>query len=359
MRILDRYIALTLIKVTLLALFSLVLLFSFFALVDQMDSTGRGNYGVWQALTYVFLTVPRLSFELFPIAAVVGSMATLGMFAKSSELAVIRTSGISQLRLAWSLCKGAAILICISLFVGEVISPYSEVTAQHMRSVALTEQITLKTKYGFWSRDGHSFINIRKILPGDRVEDIYIYEFDDVDRLRTSTFAKRAEYKDDQWVLEDIRQTEITDEGINIKQMNLATWEALLNPDVINLILVKPQFMSLIGLFDYISYLKINGQNSLLYEQALWSKIINPFAIIVMVLIAIPMVKSYSRMTAIGQRVSLGCLIGIIFHIINQIAGHMGVVYNINPALSVTFPTLLMLGVIVWLLRKPTLIRNS
>jgi len=353
MKILDRYIALTLIKISLLALFSLVLLFSFFALVDQLDSTGRGNYGVWQALYYVFLTVPRLSFELFPIAAVIGSMTTLGMFAKNSELAVLRTSGISQLRFAWSLCKGTAILICISLFVGEIISPYSEETAQHMRSVALSEQITLKTKYGFWSRDGHSFVNIRKILPGDRVEGIYIYEFDDDDKLRTSTFAKRAEYKDEQWVLEDIQQTEITDQGVNVKQMNLATWEALLSPDVINLIIIKPQFLSFIDLYDYISYLRINGQSSVIYEQALWSKIINPFAIIVMVLIAVPLVKSYSRMTAIGQRVSLGCLLGIIFHIVNQIAGYMGIVYNLNPALSVTFPTLFMLGVIGWLLYEP------
>jgi len=352
MKILDRYIALTLIKISLLALFSLVLLFSFFALVDQLDATGRGNYGVWQALYYVFLTVPRLSFELFPIAAVIGSMTTLGMFAKNSELAVIRTSGISQLRIAWSLCKGAAILICISLFVGEIISPYTEETAQHMRSVALSEQITLKTKYGFWSRDGNSFVNIRKILPGDRVEGIYIYEFDDDDKLRTSTFAKRAEYKDEQWVLEDIQQTEITDQGVNVKQMNLATWEALLNPDVINLIIIKPQFLSFIDLYDYISYLKINGQSSVIYEQALWSKIINPFTIIVMVLIAVPLVKSYSRMTAIGQRVSLGCLLGIIFHIINQAAGHIGIVYNLHPALSVTFPTLLLLSVIIWLLRK-------
>ncbi len=353
MKIIDRYIALTLIKISLLALFSLVLLFSFFALVDQLDATGRGNYGVWQALYYVFLTVPRLSFELFPIAAVIGSMTTLGMFAKNSELAVIRTSGISQLRIAWSLCKGAAILICISLFVGEIISPYTEETAQHMRSVALSEQITLKTKYGFWSRDGNSFVNIRKILPGDRVEGIYIYEFDDDDKLRTSTFAKRAEYKDEQWVLEDIQQTEITDQGVNVKQMNLATWEALLNPDVINLIIIKPQFLSFIDLYDYISYLKINGQSSVIYEQALWSKIINPFAIIVMVLIAVPFVKSYSRMTAIGQRVSLGCLLGIIFHIVNQIAGYVGIVYNLNPAFSVTFPTLFMLGVIGWFLYEP------
>jgi len=324
MKILDRYIALTLIKVTLLVLFSLVLLFSFFALVDQLDSTGRGNYGVWQALYYVFLTIPRLSFELFPIATVIGSMTTLGMFARNSELAVIRTSGISQLRFAWALCKGTIVLVFISLFIGEIVSPYTEETAQHMRSVALSDQITLKTKYGFWARDGHSFINIRKILPGDRVEGIYIYEFDDGNKLRASTFAKRAQYKDDHWVLEDIRQTEITDHGVNVNKMEHATWEALLSPDVINLIIIKPRFLSFIELYDYISYLKINGQSSVIYEQAIWSKIINPLTILVMVLIAVPMVKSYSRMMAIGQRVSLGCLVGIVFHIISQIAGHMG-----------------------------------
>jgi lipopolysaccharide export system permease protein len=120
------------------------------------------------------------------------------------------------------------------------------------------------------------------------------------------------------------------------------------------LIIVKPRFLSFIGLYEYISYLKINGQNSVVYEQALWSKIINPFAILVMVLIAIPMVRSYSRMTAVGQRVSLGCLVGIVFHIINQMTGQIGIVYNLNPALSVTFPTLLMLVVIIWLLRRPT-----
>ena len=124
--------------------------------------------------------------------------------------------------------------------------------------------------------------------------------------------------------------------------------------DVINLIIIKPRFLSFIDLYDYIHYLKVNGQSSAIYEQALWSKIINPFAILVMVLIAIPMVRSYSRMTAIGQRVSWGCLVGIIFHIINQIAGHLGIVYNLNPALSVAFPTLFMLGVIGWLLRQPT-----
>ncbi len=354
MKILDRYIALTLIRVTLLVLFSLVLLFSVSALVAQLDATGRGNYGVWQAFVYVFLTMPRLSFELFPIATAIGSMATLGMFVKSSELVVIEISGISQLRFAGALCKGAVVLIFISLFIGEIISPYTEETAKYIRSLALSEQPILKTKYGFWSKDGQSFINIRNILPGNKVDGIYIYEFDNDNKLRTSTFAKRAWYNDEHWVLEDIKQTEINDEGVNVHQMSRATWEALLSPDIINLVIIKPQFLSFIGLYEYISYLKINGRNSVMYEQAIWSKIINPLTILAMVLVAIPMVKSHSRTIAIGQRVFFGCLIGIIFHIINQIASYMGIIYNLNPALSAMSPTLLMLCVIAWLMQKPT-----
>ena len=47
-----------------------------------------------------------------------------------------------------------------------------------MRSVAMTQQIALKTRYGLWARDGNRFINVRTVLPGNRMQDIYVYEFD-------------------------------------------------------------------------------------------------------------------------------------------------------------------------------------
>ncbi|MEE9552309.1 MAG: LPS export ABC transporter permease LptG [Gammaproteobacteria bacterium] len=352
MRIIDRYIALALLRTTLLALFVLVSVFVFLSLIDQLEATGRGNYDVIKAIEYVCLTVPRLAYEIFPIAAIIGSMATLGILSSNNELAVIRTSGVSSFRLAYSMCKGGILIIVIAIVVGEFIAPYSEQTAQHLRSVALTEQITLKTKYGFWSRDGQSFINIRKILPGDRVEDIYIYEFDDIHRLRTSIYAKRAEYVNEQWLMEDIEQTNIQDNQVSIKHLKRAAWASLLNPEVISLVMIKPQYLTLKGLFDHIKYLKTNGQNSVRYEQALWAKIISPFTIIVMVMFAIPLVQSNSRMVAIGQRVFIGCMIGIIFHMCNQIAGQLGIVYDINPAFSVTSPTILLALVTFWLLRR-------
>ncbi len=350
--ILDRYIGKSVLGISLLALFGLVAIFSFFSFVDQLDDTGQGNYGVLEAIQYVLLTVPRLSYELFPIATVIGSMAALGMLANTSELAVIRTSGVSQAQLAYSLIKTGLIFIVISMLIGEVIAPISEQAAQQKRSVALTKQISLKTKNGFWSRDGDNYINIRKILPGDRVEEIYIYEFDDNHHLRTSIRAKNAEYDQDKWILHDIQKTEISEQQVTTNHYETAEWEALLNPEVIDMVTIKPRYLSIHGLINYINYLKVNNQSSKLYVQAFWAKIINPFAIIAMILLAICVVKCEARTVGLGQRVFIGALIGVSFHLINQVSGHLGIVYDVPAFVSVTLPTLLVLSYIFYRLNQ-------
>ncbi len=350
--ILDRYIGKSILGISLLALFALVAIFSFFSLVDQLDDTGQGNYGVIEAIQYVLLTIPRLSYELFPIATVIGSMAALGMLANTSELAVIRTSGVSQMRLAYSLVKVGLVFVVISILIGEVIAPVSEQAAQQKRSVALTKQIALKTKNGFWSRDGDNYINIRKILPGDRVEEIYIYEFDEDNKLRSSIRAKSAEYDKDRWILHDILKTEISEQQVTTNHYETAEWEALLNPEVINMITIKPRYLSMVGLLNYIKYLKANNQSSKLYVQAFWSKIINPFAIIAMVLLAICVVKCEARPVGLGQRVFIGALLGVSFHLINQVTGHLGIVYGIPAFISVTLPTILMFSYIFYTLNR-------
>ncbi len=340
MRIIQRYFTVTLVSTSMIALCVLVALFCIFSLIDQLEETGKGSYGVAQAVTYVLLTMPRLAYELFPIAAVIGSMAALGMMAQHSELAVIRTAGVSKLNLSLVLAKSGLILVAIALIIGELLAPVCEEKAQHMRSMALTEQIALKTKYGFWARDGNSYINIRKILPGRMVEQIYIYEFDENDELRSSIHAQRGEYADGKWLLEDIQQSIIGKDNVSSQQFDLASWDSLLEPEMINMLIVKPEYLTLWGLLNYIDFLNQNAQNAQRYEQALWAKIIRPLSILAMIVLAVPLVRGTSTTTAVGQRVFVGALIGIVFHIINQISGHLGVVYEIPPAISVTVPTI-------------------
>jgi lipopolysaccharide export LptBFGC system permease protein LptF len=46
--------------------------------------------------------------------------------------------------------------------------------------------------------------------------------------------------------------------------------------------------------------------------------------------------------------------VGITFHIVNQAAGHLGVVFDLSPAISVLGPTLIIVLAGVLLLRRVT-----
>ena len=352
MKILQKYVTVNLVNVTLIALFGLVALFSFFTAIDELADTGRGHYTVALAMLYVLLTTPKLAYELFPIAAVIGSMVTLGMLARNSELVVIRTAGVSRLDLALVMARGSLILIIMAVIIGEFIAPVCEEMAQTRRSIAMTEQISMKTRNGYWARDGNSFINIRKVLPGNHVEDVYIYEFDRNNNLRSSIHASDANYEKRRWILNNIVQTSISEKKVSIEKFKHAEWPSLLDPEMINFETVQPQFMTFFGLLKYINYLQRNDQETAPYVQALWKKIIKPFSICAMVLLAILMVKSESRFTLVGQRIFLGSLVGIIFYICDQISGHMGIVYDINPVVSVTAPTIILMTLVLFLLRR-------
>jgi lipopolysaccharide export system permease protein len=352
MKIIQRLIAVNLMWTILLALFVLVSLFSFFTLIDQLQDTGRGNYGVTQAVLYVILTMPRLAYELFPIAAVIGSMSTLGMMARNHELDVLHTSGVSRARLSWILIQSSLLLVLLVIALGEWVAPISEEKAQNLRSVSLTEQITLKTRYGLWIRDGNSYVNIRRVLPGNRIEQIYFYEFGKDNKLQKSLLADSAVYTEGEWLMEGVRESVISDTKIESRDLPQATWASLLNPDVINVFTIRPQYLATPDLYRYIYYLRENAQNAELYEQALWSKLVKPFSILAMIVLAVPLVRGNSRFTAVGQRVFVGALVGVFFHLGNQVSVNLGVVYQIHPLLSVAAPTALLSLLILYMIRN-------
>lgn len=352
MRIIDRYLASTLIRTTALVLFVLMVLFAFFSLIDQLEDTGRGGFTVYHAFEYVALTMPRTVAELFPIAAAIGAMTTLGLFARNSELTIIRAAGISRTRLLAGLLKGGIVLAVIAVLISETIAPYAEQTAQKRRSLAVSNQISLDSRYGFWVRDGNSYINIRKLLPDNEFRDVYIYEFDKQNQLRTSTHARRATYKNGEWHLFKVEQTLIDERQVEKADIDKAIWQSTLSPEVINLVVVEPNYLGLLELRNYIAYLEENNQNTLRYRQALWSKIVYPFSILVLIALAVPLVKTEARSSAIGQRIFIGTLIGILFHIFNQAMVHLGVVFKLDPVFSTTLPSLIVFVVTLWLIRR-------
>ena len=95
MLILDKYIARHIILGILFVMGLLLSLFTVFAFMDELNRVGQGNYSTVHAIQYVLLLLPGLAYQLFPMAALLGSTIGLGMMASNSELTVMRAAGIS------------------------------------------------------------------------------------------------------------------------------------------------------------------------------------------------------------------------------------------------------------------------
>lgn len=350
--ILDRYMGRTIANATGVVLVFLVAAFSFFAFLDELDQIGRNRYSVLAAMEFILLRMPVLTYQLFPIAALIGTLLGLGWLVNHSEMVVIRAAGLSLGRTIKAIMKTGFMLMIATLIVGEFIAPPAEQLARDLRSVALFDEISLKTRNGFWARDGNSFINIRKVLPGNHFEGIYLYEFDARNRLRTSTYAQTAQYSGGQWLLSNIGQTTFAEDQVQVRRIARAAWESLLKPEIIGMVIIDPNSLSLWDLANAILYLRKNGENTQRYELALWSKLVYPLATAAMVFLAITMVFASARVASVGARVLVGSLVGVLFHIVSQAAGNIGVVYNLSPALCVPTPTVLILGAGMLLLRR-------
>ena len=350
MKILDAYIARHVVGGALLALAVLLSLTGVITFVDELDSVDGRRYGVAGALEFVLLTLPRQAFVLFPLAAVIGALVGLGTLTATAELAVVRAAGVSIGRIVGSVLKGGLVLVVVAMLFGEVLAPYCERLAQARRTAALDDRSGQED--GFWIRDGRRYVNVIRFRPDDRVEDLYIYEIDARGALRTVTHAKHAQYRDAAWVLESVRRSDISVDGVVTRFTPRTVWETRFGPDLVELASARTDSLSGLALVRYIEYLRDNRLDTATYELALWMKVVYPLATGVMIVLAVPLVLGRLGGVGIGQRILAGCLIAVTFHIVNEVSGQMGIVYGLHPALSAFAPTLLFLAAGLWLLHR-------
>ena len=352
MRILDRYIGRYVLGGSLLALFLLLALFTLAAFVDDVSHVGRGHYTVTRALEYLLLTTPRRAFQLFPLAALVGSLLGLGVLAGNSELRVIGAAGVSNLPIVGAVMKAGLLLMIVAVLLGEVLAPMTEPMALQRRSEALEQQLLNDTRDGLWVREGRSFINIGRMGSTREMQDLTIYEFDDQWRMRVATHASSARFDGQGWELEEARQSTFGDNGVSTERIQRAAWRASLAPDLVEVVSVRPESLSAPGLARYIAYLRDNGLDSQQFEVALWTKFAYPLATGVMIFLAVPLVLGRLQSAGLGGRILVGSLLGISFHVVQQTATAVGVVFAFNAALSVLTPMLVFFGIGVVLMRR-------
>ncbi|MBO1112090.1 LPS export ABC transporter permease LptG [Bordetella petrii] len=366
MRTARRYLAREIYRSCAVVLLALLGLFTFFALVDDLDNVGD-KFSMLALLYMQALALPTRLYDLLPIGLLIGAILALAGLAQRNELVILRVSGVSGMRLLRMLWLITLPLMIGASLLSEFVTPAAEIKSGEASLMFRGKASGTRMDSGYWfkepTRDGGTrIINIAKLLADGNVEGVTVYEFKPGLQLTTMSTAATGAFTDDKLMLKDVAETHIDDRAAQaladakpprtpparVSKLPQRELDTTLSPGRLLARVLTPERMSLGTLLDYIDYLHHNQLDAGRQVVALWRKVSYPFTLLVMITIAAPIGFMQTRRGGVGAKVFIGILLGVGFFMLNQLALNVGMLSRWPPWLTALGPnlgaTLLALG---------------
>jgi lipopolysaccharide export system permease protein len=360
-RTLTRYVGRDVLFATLAIFAALLSLFAFFDLINELSDVGKGGYTISTAMLYVALHLPSRIYELFPVAALIGTLFALAQLVANSEYTVMRASGTSLWQVGWSVVR-VGIPLAVQTFLGvEIVAPPAQRNSNTLRlasrgdgSSVVAQQFTS----GFWFKQDRQFVNIRTVLADLTLVGVRIYEFDGDMRLVASRAAESGRFVGEgRWELVNVKATEIAGDVARVSTAATWTWNTVLRPSILTVYQVAPERLELATLWDNIRVLGAGGSTKTnRFEIAFWNKIFYPLAVLAMMIVALPFAHFQRRQGGVGFRIFVGTILGLAFFLAGRLFSSLGVLNDWPPLVSATLPlvlfTALAVGMLGWIERR-------
>ncbi len=353
---LARYVSKTTGLAMLGAMGLLLFLQAFFAYIGQLSEL-KNDYNAWQALTYIFWLLPEFLYALLPIACLMGSVIGLGLLASSSELIIMRAAGVSLWRIVRWVLRPALLFMVLSLLLSQFILPYSAERAQRVRQHGQTAK--LGEVHGFWLKNNQQFIYLRYANSQGHIDDIQMMQFDNQARLTNTMTAQAGDFlpqslsKAPMWRLKQVYLTRVLPDG-SLSRTLQPTYDIPLNlePRFVHLLTSEPSALAPTQLWQYMHYMQQQGSVPASYKLAWWQKLMAPFALAVLVIVACSFVFGPLRQQSIGFRIVIALFVGLGFRYLQDFLGYMSLIYTVSPAWFVVVPLILLGGAGAWALKR-------
>lgn len=285
--------------------------------------------------------MPNLAHIMLPMAVLLGALLGLGRLANHSELIVIRSAGVSQVRLAGAVMMTGVVLSLITLVLGENVGPPLDKYARQFRAQAKNADTGMATGSSAWMRDGNTILNISHLSDDGQGGGVYQYTMDSAGGLVSIGRADLVDIGEgNQWLLRNFVETSFVSQGVTTRQVERLTQSSNLNSDLVGLAVVRSSSLTGMALYRYVRYLRLNGLDANRYEVAFWGRIASAVAVTPMCILALPFVFGRLRRSGSGARTLIGLLIGLAYFLASRGLADGGQVYGLNAMLVAWIPTI-------------------
>lgn len=343
-------------------------LFYFIDFVETLGDAGAKGLATLEAAWSAALELPSHLYELMPIAVLIGTIYSLARLAQSSEFTILRTGGLGPGRALRLLAVLGLAFSALTLVIGDYVAPRAEREAALFK--ARTSGGTRLGSAGAWLKERRrapegersTSINIAGTSGGGALAEVRIFEFDEDGRLSLRIEAREGRVADDgTWTLIDAEETRWPRARapgrlpVQVRKVPELRWESTLTPEVVAAAVLPLRTMSTLELWRYSAHLSDQEQSAQRYQIQFWKKAVYPLACLVMVALALPFAYMHARAGSVSLKVFGGIMLGIGFVLLNNLAGHIGLLNGWVPWAAAASPSLLFLALsmaaFAWLVR--------
>ncbi|ELA09497.1 putative ABC transporter permease YjgP/YjgQ [Moraxella macacae 0408225] len=352
------------------AIVGLTLLKSFFDYLSQIEDI-NSSYNYLDALYYIVLSTPQSLQFYMPIGAMVGAVIGLGLLANNSELTVIQAAGLSRFRIVSWVMQPAMIFVLIGLLLSQFVIPTTNKLAGQIKS----QQVFISTALnGYWQKTDDQIIHIDYADTQGKLKNIKIWqltkgELKSVIRADTGNFYQFSSAYDPNvyhaeasglhnksgWVLNNVQQINIHADNTSSLTTHKQLFAKLpIEPGSIYLLTLHPADMSLSDLLQHQRLLAKDNHRSLIHEVTFWQKLLSPFAVLSLVLVACSFVFGSLRSQSLGFRLVLALLVGLLFSYTQDLVGFISLSTEFSPLFMVLLPIVLSATIGIYLVKRNT-----
>ncbi len=329
--ILGRYIAVRFF-ITILAVFFVTFLIIFF--VDFVEVLRLGSKqenagaGAGSLALIALLRIPIFAELALPFAILIGTIAAFLSFSRTSELTIVRASGVS----VWQFIQpGLWVALAIGVFAVTIYNPLASATkamSERLQAQLFHEQSSFAAARGtgFWRRqesvDGPTILHAK--VSADRgltLGGVTLLQFDLNNRFYEQIQANKAELRQGYWRLEN---AVVQSSGAAVQRYREYLVSTYLTPIQIMDSLGSIETLSFWELPGFINFAKRAGIPTEQYELQYQLFLSRPILLVAMVLIAATCSLKPFRFGRIQTMVLTGLTGGFGFFIFSELSRKVG-----------------------------------
>ncbi len=345
MKILDRYIVFSFIRKLLWSLLAATIIFLVVDVVEHIDNFVDYKVSFAVAFRYYYLFIPYIMYLIFPVAALLATLFTIGGLTMTNELAAIKVSGVPFSRPLTLLIITTALGAFGIYVLGETVIPNTnhireDLYRYEIKRLPRENRAELGRIYVQLGSEKQLYINDYKSTTREAYG-IQIIETS-AGRILKRIDAAKMVWRDGLWLLVGAVERDFNSDGSLtrcVEVVDSVSGEGV-RPDEFERIRTLPEELNRQELLEFVERLKQTGGKTLKWETEASAKTAQPVAAVIIVLFGAPIASIKRRGgTALGFAISL--LICFIYFGAIQIGKVLGYNGTLDPWLAAWIGNLL------------------